>query len=784
MSVEATLPNGVVAGVETPAALALVPLAALVLWALVFRRADGNAGRRSRRLLFVSRLVVATLVVVAVAGPYTVTTRETAGDPHVTLLTDRSDSMAPLRGTNDLAERIEEEGVPTTVATVGNGTRSRPGDGIAANLRENGSVVVVSDGHVTAGRSLSAAGDLAASLNATVSSVELAPDRTERYVAVRGPEKTSAGVESRFLVTVDGVRTDGEVELTVEVDGEEAVTRTVDGSGRVEFTRTFNETGPHRVTARIEGGDRFARNDVARHAVRVVEQPRVLYVSRGEYPLRDYLDQLYRVDTAESVPANLSSYYAVVTQDLRAEDVGNVSALQEFVIDGNGLLVVGGRNAFDRGGYEGTTFSSMLPVSVGDGGRGEARLVLAIDVSGSTKEGMKIQKAIALDVLNQLGDRNQVGVVAFNYQPYAVAEPDPLGENRELIERRIRRLQSGGATSIASGLRGAREMLDGPGTVILISDGRDGSQEIPAVASTLGANGIRVITVGVGSGTADSTLRRIARESGGSFIRATETDRLRILFGGSSRQYQGQGLVVVDPNSFVTSGVELRSNPGEANDVAVKRGANLLVATGSGEPAVATWRYGLGRVATITAHAPDGTLDGLLSRPDSLLVTKATNWAIGDPERKASGVAAVRDTRVGEPTTVVYRGDERPTVEGLRFRQVGENRYEARVTPTEPGYHRVLGATYAANYPAEYAAFGESEALSRLVRRTGGRQFERGEAAAIAQFARERAVAVREVRDEWDWTALVAALLLFLLEVAVRRLQVYRGRTRLESGLP
>jgi hypothetical protein len=163
------------------------------------------------------------------------------------------------------------------------------------------------------------------------------------------------------------------------------------------------------------------------------------------------------------------------------------------------------------------------------------------------------------------------------------------------------------------------------------------------------------------------------------------------------------------------------------------------------------------------------------------LLTRSVNWAIGDPERKRSGTVEATDTRVGEPTTVVYRGEQPPG--GLDFRQAGEDRHEARVTPSEPGYHRAAGATYAANYPAEYAALGSSTELATLVRNTGGRQFRPGEAEAIAAFARERAVAVREVRDEWDWLALVAALALLLAEVGLRRLQVYRGRTRLESGL-
>jgi hypothetical protein len=775
----------VIVGLERPLAFVALPLAVGVLWWLVLR-GDGTASTRSRRLLFASRLVVALLLVTAAAGPYTVATRETTGDPRVTLLADRSESMRVTENvTEGLADRIEEQGVPVTVATVADGTQSRVGDGIAANLRENGSVVLVSDGQVTGGRSLSSASDLAVSLNATVSTVDVDARRAERLVAVSGPAKTSVGVESTYLVRVDGTELDGPTQLRVTVDGEEVVNREIEnGSRAVEFSQTFEETGSHRITATVSGQDTFAQNNVFRKAVRVVQRPKILYVSRGRYPFESYLSELYDVDRAQSVPEDLDDYYAVVLQDVAARDVGNVDSLQRFVIDGNGLVVVGGDNSFENGGYQGSSIASMLPVSFGEASPGNARIVLAIDISGSAESGMRLQKSIALDALNQLGDENTVGIVAFNFQAYSVAEPRPLGENRAFLEDRIRRLESGGATTISAGLRGAEEMLGGePGTVILLSDGQDNVGEAATVANQLGSRGTRVITIGAGRNVNEATLQRIASQSGGTYFRATETDRLRLFFGGSSRQFAGEGLTIVDPNDFVTAGVTLESNPGAANDVAIRRGANFLVSTGDGTPAVATWRYGLGRVATVTAYGTDGTLDGLLQRPDSLLLTKTVNYAIGDPERRSEGVTDVADTRVGSSTTVVYRGGSRPQADGVVFRQTSEGVYRATLTPTEQGFGEVLGASYAVNYQQEYAAFGTNDELRSVVQTTGGRQFEPSQAAEIASFARRSATRVRDVEQSWTWLAVLVALLVYFAEVALRRVQVYRGRTRSESGL-
>jgi hypothetical protein len=639
---------------------------------------------------------------------------------------------------------------------------------------------------VTGGRSLASAAEFARSINATISAVSPAPDRTERYVTLAGPAKTSAGVESRFLVRVDGVAADGPVPVTVSVDGRQIERETIqEGTGSVAVTHTFNGTGTHRIVAEVESDDAFGVNDVARKTVRTVERPRVLYVSRGDYPLESYLQELYAVDRAETVPEDLDPYYAVVVQNLAASDLGNVTELQRFVIDGNGLVMAGGPNAFENGGYANSSVASMLPVTFGESTPGTARLVLLIDVSGSAGEGMRIQKAIALDALSQLGDENVVGVVGFNYQAYSIARPQPLSENRGLLEDRIRRLQAGGATSIANGLRGAEEMLGQQrGTVILVSDGGDEESRAPVVANALGRRGVRVISVGAGRRVNEDVLRRIAEESGGSYFRADQTDRLRLLFGGGSREFRGEGLTVVDTGHFVTAGVRLESTPGRVNEVSMRPGGDFLVASPDGTPAVAAWRYGLGRTVTLTTYGPDGGLDGLLRRPDSLLVTKSVNYAIGDPERKSTGITEAADTRVGEPTTVTYRGDGPPPGTDLAFRTVGDGVYRATVTPESPGFQSVAGATYAANYPAEYAGFGTSTALGDAVRATGGRQFDRTQAAEIADFARRQYTQVRDVRRTWDWAFLLAALLLFLGEVVLRRLQVYKGRTRSESGLP
>ncbi|MDY6774562.1 MAG: VWA domain-containing protein [Halobacteria archaeon] len=775
-------------GLENPVALVGIPVLALVLVYVFFWRGSiEGASRRRRTAVFVSRLVIVALLVLGAAQPYAVQTKETPGDPRVKMLVDGSNSMDVTGADSlatDLAGRIESNGVPVETVTVGSGNDSRIGDAVLSNLEQNGSLLLVSDGRVTSGRSLEQAASVARSVNATINAVNLTSSQTqtERAVRLHGPAKTSVGVENRFLARVTGTGLKkGGASLTVSVDGEQKISKSISGETSVEFKHTFETTGSHRITATVGGGDRFSNNNVFRKTVEVVEKPKILYVSRGNYPLENLLKDLYDVDTAESVPSRseLKDYYAVVIQNVAAGDIGNVNALQTYAIDGNGVVVVGGPNSYDKGGYSQSTIGNIVPVRMGESSQ-SSRIVLAVDISGSTTESMSVQKALALDVIEQLGDENQVGVIAFNQGAYRVADLQTLGGSRAEIKNTIRRLQNGGSTSLSAALKGASDLLGGgTGNVILISDGVSNDEAAAfAKARQMNRNGIRVITVGVGGNTNDDVMRGIAQRGGGTFFPADETSSLRVFFGGENKKPEGQGLSVVNSGHFITRGVKTTADPANAHKVTVKDGAEFLVASGSGRPAVASWRYGLGRVVSFTAYGNNGGLDGMLSSPDSLLVSKSVNWAIGDPQRKTEGVD-VADTRVGVPTRATYTGSSPPSSSDLSFSKTGESdgqsTYSATIVPSETGFKSVMNDEYAVNYPHEYDDFGLSESLRSAVRSSGGRLFEPNQASAIAKFVKSRSTKVREVRENVTWIVLSAALVIYLIEIMARRIYEIYG---------
>jgi hypothetical protein len=73
--------------------------------------------------------------------------------------------------------------------------------------------------------------------------------------------------------------------------------------------------------------------------------------------------------------------------------------------------------------------------------------------------------------------------------------------------------------------------------------------------------------------------------------------------------------------------------------------------------------------------------------------------------------------------------------------------------------------------------------LREAVRATNGRQFESSDTAEIAEFARQQSTRVRDVEQQWGWVFAILGLVIFVTEVVIRRVQVYQGRTRQESGL-
>jgi|GEM_PF-1186812 len=787
--------------------------------------------RHMRFWLFLSRLLLITLVLAALAHPYVERTAEVQGNPRITILVDSSASTAEMDTafSKGLAEILDRH-ITTTVRVVGTNLTSDVGSAILRNLEPGGNILLVSDGNINSGPQLSDVAFYATTLNATVSAINLSPAKNDNAIVVLGAGKVVADSDATFTVAVSATKPDVQPMVAIDVDGKRLLERQV-VPGSFTFTQKFGK-GSHRIEARLLDKDENSQNDVFWKEIHVLEKPRILYLTSKSGPEELLLRELYDVDKRATLPADLSSYYAIVVNDMGVEAMPNTRLLHDYLIDeqgqyyGNGIVFLGGMNSFDRGGYAASGLEPLLPVRVGKGERkkGEANLVFIVDVSGSAA-GTKINvangqmtnvtessptldviKAQVVNAIEQIKIDNKVSVIVFGVRAQAnlgsaeatiassvktLAQLDYLYNNRKNILENVPRVTGGGLSAMDIALREGIQTLrsvQGDKNVILVTDGRlcagfgsecsEAKQLMALAANGHKLYGVNFMTIGVG--TTDEKLfpkkvdelflKEFAKAGDGTYDRATKLNTLMIKWGDPKAKEFGQefALVPLSLTHFITRDIEPNAVMNGFNQVVPKDTAELLIAADSGQPALTVWRYGNGRVATWTVFAGNN-MGQLLNGDNSLLLSRTVNWAIADPQRKEPYSVDIPDTRINEEGTITVKSDTPVTSEALVFSKDG-NVYVARFSPYATGFASLLNYEYAVNRPSELDLVGMNPALPVIAEATGGKVFKPSDSEEIIDFIKAVSKKVTVEQQSVAPLFIAAALLLFLVEIAVRRL--------------
>ncbi|MFH1649946.1 MAG: VWA domain-containing protein [Candidatus Woesearchaeota archaeon] len=786
-----------------------IPLIALLIFLLTrnfvktsMDRDVRNNRKNLRILLGITRTLIILSLVLALAQPIGQVVKSTQGNPRIVLLVDNSTSMEVLDTTfvASLKEALDSR-VPTTTHLAGQGLESDIGNAVLGNLEQNAIVLIVSDGNPTHGPSLGDVALYATSLNATLSGISLSTSHQDSAISIVGPTTTLAEVENPFLVELSKTTPDKQIHVTVQVDGVTVLDQ-VTAEQRIEFRKAFRE-GEHRITATIEDEDYFSENNVFRKTVTAVPKPPVLLVTQKDDPIKTVLSELYDVTQVSTLPGLLGKYYAVVINDMSAENFRDITGLTAYLNDvntgGNGLVVVGGPNSYDRGNYKDSLLETLLPVRVGTGTRkkGDANIALVIDISGASGQvyekingklvpttgvtSLDITKSLAVSVLDQLDLGNKAGAVAFASDAYLVQDIAPLYENKYALKDKLSRLKSpetGAQSHFNAGIEGAYQMLSstaGDKNIIIFTDGRayEGVQQQTLDAVREAARqGIKTYAVGVGvrQNVDNDFLTRLAAAGNGIYFPADQTNKITILFGQPNEIKTGDtfGLFVLNPQHFITQGLELSATLTGYNQVIPRSDGQLLVTTTGGDPALTVGRYGLGRVASITVYNGNN-LGDVLSKRNSLFLTRTMNWAIGDPQRKEETFVHVEDTSKGESTAVRVRSNT-PLNTTLNFQLTGEDVYTTRIMPTEEGFSTILGADYAVNAPLEYKKVGLNKEYVSTIGLTGGQMFSPTDVDGIVEFAKTVAHRTQIEKTSLAWYLLALAMAIYLLEIIIRRL--------------
>ncbi len=801
-------------GIPIVAALLLI----LLRIELVKLPVDKRFLERRRRLrigLFLSRLAILSLLLLALAQPYQQVSFETAGEPRLTVLVDNSTSMALFA--YDPAPLVAElrKQLPTKVRYAGGGERSPVGDGIITNLKENEHFLLVSDGRVTGGLSLGDAALTASSLNSSLSAIDLTPTQTDVSVWVEGPSRVISGVENTFRVHIRRFGMPA-ARITATLDGEALFDQDTDKEV-LEFKRSFDE-GYHRLEARAAGDDLFPQNNAYFHTIKVIPRPKVLLLTERETPLLTIFNELYETTTAANLPANVSDHYALVLNDIPAAKLtpAITTTVKDYLTEGNGMVVIGSFNSFDRGKYKGSLFETLLPVTTGtaEKKRGDSDIMVLIDISGSTSgyrrvldpdtlqwidvkdeySQLDIMKAFAVNLLKDLNVGNQVGALAFAEQVYAIESIRPLYDAKTALIDKISRITPPQQVGATGGILGGASNLD-PAiqeafarvstqkrnrVVIILSDGNVNAQaEILARVRAYAAAGVKFYTIGVARNDAsinEPFLQAVAEEGYGVYLRAKQLNKLKVLFGDPEDVKQGEtfSLFVINSNHFITRGLAPTAQLNGFNQVIPRGIARLLVTSTAGDPALTVWNFGgLGRVAALTVFSGP-TLGELLNAENSILLSRTVNWAIGDPERKQPYVVTIEDGRINEPFTIQVTSDEFPEAADHEFTRTGERTYESDAFFVEqPGFHTFSEATFAANAPLEYQETGLNPGLVSLAGSTGGKIFKPSQVNEIVEHVQKLSRRTITKRVYLVWPLLVVALVIFLFEILLRKLHEF-----------
>ncbi len=759
---------------------------------------DIKPRRSERRFVLFSRTLIFLLLLIAIASPFSLKSVVVQGDPYVKILVDNSTSFNLYDqniGANLRKELENYMGVEQS--NFGESDKTALGDALLRNLERGESVLLITDGNNNYGADLGDVAAYAARLNATINAVKLTQIKGDSSIKITGPAKVIADVENEYMIRLDGGKNK---HVIAEIDGEIVLDETI--SDQVIIGKKFS-SGYHEITARIVDADYFEVNNIYYKTVKVVPRPKISFVSNKESPMQQILDQLYESEKTNSI-SNYKDKHALVINDIKNEDLDNyIPEIGNYISDGNGLLVIGGQNSFDKGFYKSSVTETLLPVFVsGAVEEGEKiNIVIAMDISRSTAVAFgansveDVEKALALSAINNVGASSNVGIVAFNTKSHVVSPVSPLREKKAELESKIKSLIDIGDTYLPVGIGKAIEMLENvPGNknIILISDGKSGGLQVTTnYIKAAAERGIKTIFISVdetavrkhepgefqtasyGAQYLYDAITNSEVEDSLFFRGAESPQKINVLYGEKSgKKPQGSvfSVVVLNDNHFITDNLELEAIVSGFNQVIPKSTAQLLITTDSGEPLLTVWRYGLGRIAVLSTDDGSQWAGELLNKGNSKLITRTMNWVIGDPERVLATFVDISDTRINEETELTVKEERQPSAEGVAFYKVGENLYKASIKTDKLGFQTILGAKFAANYPVEYEDISFNLDLGNIVAATGGQMFEERDIQGMVNAIRSQARRTSDERSYLRWPFVIAAMIVLLFEICVRRL--------------
>jgi len=787
----------------------------------------------AKRGLIISRIIVAILLITALASPFILVARITSDtNPNIVVISDETESMEIFSNgsATDLYEALTAK-TPTSIVRL-TGDSTALGDAIVQYSTGDNQIVLVSDGNSNTGEDVETALQFAKEMGTTVYYVQPEVQYNDISVEIEGDKTVVRNNENQFnLVVTQAMNQEITYKYELYSDDTLISSRTITQTERtktIPITQVkFKTLGAHTLRAKITPSsyDYDPINNEFYKAIYVIPKPKIRTIGLDvNSPLADILLNLYDVSRTGELD-NIDNYKALVIDNTNANTFteADVKVLENYLNEGNGIIVVGGENAYNFGGYLDSPIETILPVTSKptdwSGGR---NVVLLLDISPSTTAHQTLGDILgnALNILNNEKLRDAyVGVIAFGSQGKDVSgglQFIGVASTLDSLQSEIEKLTPSATseTSLDQGLAIAQGWLKdehGEMDIIIISDGGieksyDASLKIAKEIVSSDVNLYYIHIKSSAPSQIDSYGNYYAEDLmnavGGVYFPINMGERANIQFNDLQTQNQNDTgtlgtypLIELNTKHFITKNIDIEGSVTGYNDVTPKAGADRLIITNTGKPILTTWRYGLGRVAALTTDNGLGAnsmwATELYSGNNSKLISSTVNWAIGNPIEKTGAVVEAPDTWYGTPGTIqLTMYDEGiPTLKldgkTVDLSLTGTNVYEAVIEPEPIGMHDLSGYPVAVNYALEYRNMGLNEDILNLVKANGGTIYKSVSAARSGIFEEAQTNSEKLVKDTVSQKIyfLLAALIIFLGEVTIRRIKEIKEMKQQEKEI-
>lgn len=682
-------------------------------------------------------------------------------------------------------------------------------------------IVLLSDGNETHGDAIQAA--ISSGVPIDTISMKTRQDPEVQVSNVEVPAQVRQGEPFYLDVTINSnVETEGTVEIYRGphlLDSSQQKLKA--GKNEFRFRQTIEDERLAEYSVRISGfEDSLLDNNVASGLVFTSGQPRVLLIDTDPRSVRELTwglseqDIVCDVRPPEGIPTSLSdiqNYEAVILSNVPATSLTTrqMEIIRTYVQDlGGGFLMLGGDQSFGLGGYYKSILEEILPVRSDfekEKEKPSLAMVLIVDKSGSMG-GVKIElaKDASKSAVELLGGRDQLGVVAFDGASYWVSELHPASDKSYIVDR-ISSIQASGGTNIYPAMEMAYEALSSANAklkhVILLTDGHSSPGDFQGIAQQMASNRITLSTVAVGSGADQMLLEDLAKIGSGRYYFCDDPQSVPQIF---AKETITASKSAINEQPFIPQMV--RPTPVLANlamDQAPfllgyvvtrpKPTSEFILASEAGDPLLVWWRYGLGMTVAFTSDAKSRWAAEWVSWPDfGTFWAQVIRHAMRKGDAKGAFVEVERNSETTRLTldTVDEIGQFRnkltteltligPSLdrETLTMNQIAPGRYQASIPTDKKGTYHIEMSQQDQGQPVLRQSRGivvgypdelrlqppDEEKLQRIAELSGGRFNPTPEE-------------IFHVTDEPTYKAeplwpylLMAALVIFLLDVALRR---------------